>query len=153
MFKELAEYQIERNLHTQVYDPLNEHTNIIAELFETIGCDLPKDRREAFKREWPIILGALKNAEIVLQQSMEDDEHEKVDGYADVIVFAVGALMKLGYDPELVMEECYKEISSREGEIVNGKFEKFTDKESVAKWHKADYSECKLDLEEEDEDN
>ena len=39
--------------------------------------------------------------------------HEEVDALCDIIVFASGALMKLGCDVEDVMSETLKEIESR----------------------------------------
>ena len=54
------------------------------------------------------------------------NEYEQVDALADVIVFSVGAIYKMGYDPEAVLRETAREINSREGEIdpVTGKWEK-----------------------------
>ena len=67
-----------------------------------------------------------------------------VDAYSDVIVFAVGALMKLGYDPEKALLETAKEINSRVGEMVDGKFEKDLSPEAKTNWYKADYSKASL---------
>ena len=55
-----------------------------------------------------------------------DDEYEQVDAMADTIVFAVGALFKMGYDPTKVLTETLKEINSREGslDVDTGKWEK-----------------------------
>jgi hypothetical protein len=58
---------------------------------------------------------------------------------ADIIVFASGAIAKSGYNPSLVMEEVYKEINSRKGTLVEGKFVK--DPNIVP--YKADFSICK----------
>ena len=54
------------------------------------------------------------------------DEHEQVDALADTVVLAVGALHKMGYDPEAVLTETLKEINSRQGELneATGKWEK-----------------------------
>jgi len=64
------------------------------------------------------------------------------DAYADIIVFAVGSLLKLGYDPECVMNEVVKEISSRTGKVIDGKFVKDKSPEAQAKWYKADFPKC-----------
>lgn len=73
------------------------------------------------------------------------DEHEQVDALADIIVFATGAIHKLGYNPKAVLKETLKEINSREGEIdpVTGKWEKSKTqpKETL---YKADYRKCKV---------
>ena len=72
-------------------------------------------------------------------------EHDVVDAYADIIVFAINAIEQHGYDAELVMDETIKEIESRKGEInpETKKFEKFKDEYHQSLWHKADYSKCK----------
>ncbi len=56
----------------------------------------------------------------------EGDEHETIDALCDIIVVATGALHKLGYDPELALEETVKEITSRKGAFD----------ESIGKWQK-----------------
>lgn len=48
----------------------------------------------------------------------EEDEHEMVDALCDLIVVATGALWKLGYNPDLALEECIKHISSREQDPI-----------------------------------
>ena len=40
-------------------------------------------------------------------------------------------------------QEAAKEINSREGIMINGKFEKYVDNASKAKWYKANYTICK----------
>ena len=59
-----------------------------------------------------------------LKASVEDNENGQVDALADIIVFSVGALHKMGYNPESVMQETLKEILSRKGEL----------NESTGKW-------------------
>jgi hypothetical protein len=71
-------------------------------------------------------------------------EEDQVDAFADITVFATGDIMKLGYNPEKVLCEVGKEINSRTGEIVNGKFQKYKTPEAMALWYKADFSDCKL---------
>ena len=51
--------------------------------------------------------------------------------------------MKKGYYPAMTMMEASKEINSREGIMINGKFEKYVDDASKAKWYKADFTICK----------
>lgn len=54
------------------------------------------------------------------------DVDQQVDALCDVIVFAVGGLIKLKYSPEVALEETLKEILSRQGVIdpTTGKWEK-----------------------------
>lgn len=74
-----------------------------------------------------------------------DSEHDVVDAYADIIVFAINAIEQHGYDAEIVMLETIKEIESRRGKInpETKKFEKFKDDYHQSLWYKADYSGCK----------
>jgi len=71
------------------------------------------------------------------------DPEQVVDAFADIIVFASGAIYKLGYDTEKVMEEVLKEISSRVGVIKEGKFVKDTSDLAKKRWHTADFKKCK----------
>jgi hypothetical protein len=146
---ELKQYQVDRNLHTMGYDDLNEHTNIIEELLESVGLDIPKENREKLKEAWSEFAIFVGREGIGTPMSIENltpeiEEHGKVDAYGDNIVFSVGAILKLGYEPEDVMREVLKEINSRTGSIVNGKFEKDLSDEAKAKWYKADFSTCKI---------
>lgn len=76
--------------------------------------------------------------------SKNNDVHEVIDALADVAVFSITEMTKLGYDPELVMLEVHREISSRTGawNEEQGKWVKFTTDEAKAKWYKANYAEC-----------
>jgi hypothetical protein len=72
------------------------------------------------------------------------DEYEQVDALADTIVFAVGAIHKMGYNPTAVLLETLKEINSRIGELdeSTGKWEKDKNQDP-ATLYKAEYSTCK----------
>lgn len=69
------------------------------------------------------------------------DTHEAVDALCDIIVVAVGALYKLGYDPTTALAETVKEISSRRGNFntETGKWEKDL-KQDPNTLYKADYT-------------
>ena len=58
-------------------------------------------------------------------------------------MFATGDMLKLGYDPESCMKETVKEISSRTGSIIDGKFQKDKNQPKDT-LYKANYSKCKL---------
>ena len=112
--KELKRFQTDRGLHRKQMLP--------SDLFRNIGEEIG-EFTEAYEY-W--------------------NEEGMVDALADICVFAMGDIMKLGYDPEKVFEEVGKEINSREGEFINGKFTKFKTPEAVAKWYKADFTGCRL---------
>ncbi|MBT8349171.1 MAG: hypothetical protein HKP62_06985 [Sulfurovum sp.] len=138
---EIVRFQTDRELHTNEYDSTNEHGNIVEELLESVGLDVPKDNRPTLKERWEEFMcdvtldGVAENA--IDFQDMPTSE--QVDAYADICVFAIGAMLKLGYDPEKALLEVGKEINSRTGRIVDGKFEKDLSEEAIAKHYKADY--------------
>jgi hypothetical protein len=140
-------FQIDRNLHANEYNWSNEAKNILEELFEAKGYDIPKEyRSQVFD---PILAHAedligdiIPSSRPVRGSAISTDE--SVDAFGDVIVFAVGAIMKLGYDPEKVLQEVAKEINSRVGSIIDGKFEKDLSDEARANWYKADFTNCKI---------
>lgn len=72
-----------------------------------------------------------------------DNPFVRVDALGDGIVFRVEAIEQLGFNAKIVMDEIQKEINSRDGEIINGKFEKYTDEASMSKWYKADFHKAK----------
>ena len=141
---ELTRFQIDRQLHLQPYNVLNEHTNIVEELLESCGYDVPKEKREELSEAWDAFIGKLyEDSVITINEPVST--HDQIDAYGDIIVFAVGAISKLGYDPEKVLVEIAKEINSREGVMINGKFEKYVDKESRNKWHKANFTHAGIE--------
>lgn len=135
----IIEYQVIRGMDRQPFDVVNENTNIVEELLEAQGYDIPKEERPMLKRRWFSFAAATeaKNKVAVMTAAMI------VDAYCDVIVFAIGAILKLGYDPVKALEECAKEINSRTGTIIDGKFEKDLSKKAKEKWYKADYEKCR----------
>jgi len=146
--KELIRFQIERGLDQNQYDAINEHTNIIEELLESIGANVPKENRERLTGAIREFIRELEDKGIteynnsIIENEYIVETEDKVDAYCDVIVFAVGAILKLGYDPIKAIEETGKEINSRSGVIVDGKFEKDLSDEAKARWYKADYSKA-----------
>ena len=143
--EEIIRFQVERGLDQKEYDPVNEHASIVEELFESVGLDVPKENRIKLKERWIEFTSGVAMDEIAVRvgdfNKMLDDE--KVDAYADIVVFAIGSIMKLGYHPTKVLEEVGKEINSRAGVMVDGKFEKDLSDKAKANWYKADYSTCK----------
>ena len=74
----------------------------------------------------------------------ELDPEEVVDAAGDAIVFSIGTIRKMGYDPELAMEEVLKVIESRTGTIINGKFTKDKSDGAKALWYEANFSKAKI---------
>ena len=126
---QITRWQEKRNLASQQYNPRTEVKNIVEELLEAIGC------KDDDITKW------ITN-EIMVHENIAEPptEEEKVDSYADIIVFCIGAILKLGYEPNLVLKETIKEINSRGGSMgQDGKWQK----EITGNEYKANYSVCK----------
>ena len=136
--KEIMRFQTDRELHFLPFDSNNENANILEEMFEAGGFDVDKKDRPKLKEMFAQFECDVLNEGVADNHTCEP--HFQADAYCDIIVFAIGALMKLGYDPELALQETAKEINSRVGTMVDGKFEKDLSPEAKANWYKADYS-------------
>lgn len=135
---EIMRFQIERQLDKQEYDWEVEATNVIEELLEAYGVN---SRETAMVCVGDIMLRAQDTFRYAKPTILRTEE---VDAYADIIVFAIGAITKLGYDAEEVLYEVGREINSRTGKIINGKFTKDKSPEAMEKWYKANFKDCKL---------
>jgi hypothetical protein len=138
--QELIRFQTDRNLDTKPFELNNEVASIFEELLEAGGLDVPKANRPALKAELKAFTDSLLEKGIANSGEDHLSNHEVVDAFTDIIVFATGAILKLGHDPLIAIEECGKEINSRVGEMVDGKFEKTLTESAKANWYKADYS-------------
>lgn len=128
-FLAVREWNEERGLHSLPYDHQKQVSFVIEEIIESLGHLSSEDART----------GAEFWAETIASEEPRNVE-DVVDSWADIIVYATGALLKLGYDPEKVMLEVLKAISSRTGQIIDGKFVKDLD----AVRYEPDYSTCLL---------
>ena len=81
-----------------------------------------------------------------LEACDNNDEHEKVDALADVIVFSLTELLKMGYHTDKVLLETAREINSRTGEWNEEaqKWQKYKTPAAKALWVKSDFTNCKL---------
>ena len=141
--QEVMRFQTDRGLHLKPFDVGNENINIVEELLEAEGLDVSKEDRPDLRKTFRNFTKVVSAAGIATR--VKDFTKEMmVDAYCDVIVFAVGAIMKLGYDPEKALAETAKEINSRKGSMMDGKFEKDLSPEAQAEWYKADYSKAEL---------
>ncbi len=112
----IVKWNKQRGLLDKKYNHQKEISFIIEECLESTGkFDSLTARTEAEKI-----------AEQICQNANSSDE-EKVDAFADMVVFAMGAMAKLNYDPDTVMDEVMKHIESRTGKIIDGKFVKDKD--------------------------
>lgn len=126
IFKRLKKWNEARGLIAKGFVHKNEARFILEEILESFGVHDKKTSKFY--------------AESIASSASTTTTEEKVDAFADIIVFATGAIYKLGYDTDKVMEEVFKEINSRKGTLVDGKFEK----DLSVSVYKAKLSECKL---------
>lgn len=130
MFQKIVEWNRERGILKLDFNHVKETSFIVEELLESTGhYDSVTARDKATELAQEIV------------GTPDASPEQVVDAWADIIVFATGAMAKLGYDPSKVMEEVYKEINSRTGEMVDGKFIKNPD----AVLYQADLTDCTLE--------
>ena len=130
--REIERFQKDRLLDKQSFDFKVEVINILEELVEMTGIQSA---------------GARKVAEEIFKNYFESkiiaNNDALVDCFNDIRVFSIGATMKLGYKPRCTLLEVSKEINSRVGKIVDGKFIKDKSPEAQANWYKANFEGCK----------
>ncbi len=136
---EITRFQTDRELDRKEFDWNVEAANIVEELLEAVGVN---DRNVALLSVGDIQLRIHEKVQagLVIAPTKED----QVDAFADVIVFACGALTKLGYEPEKVLIEVAKEINSRQGKMIDGKFVKDKTPDAKKLWYKANFKHCNL---------
>ena len=129
LFEKIRVWNEERGLPNLPFNHQKQISFIIEELLESTGNhDSLSAREKAEKISHEITKNGKSEPETV------------IDAFGDIIVFSVGVMLNLGYDPDKVMEEIYKEINSRTGKIIDGKFVKDIDIER----YYADFSDCKI---------
>lgn len=129
MFEKIVQWNNERGLIERGFDHTNEVSFIIEELLESTGNIKSEEARER----------ALHYANEIITNP-DGNPESVIDALADIIVYATGAMAKIGYNPSDVMDEVYKEINSRTGTLIDGKFVKDLDAETYT----ADFTRCKL---------
>ena len=130
IFEKIVKWNNERGLIEKGFNHSKEVSFIIEELLESTG------KYDS--------LSAREKSEIISKEIVVSDDVNKekiIDAFADIIVFATGAIAKNGYNPDKVMEEVCKEIDSRKGKLIDGKFVKDKDVEM----YKPDFEGCKID--------
>ena len=125
----IVKWNKERQLDKQSFDIKTETTNILEELIEAQSKFINSDKARKLANQ---VYGFIQIPE-------EKNEKNIVDAFADIIVYAIGSILKLGYNPIDVMDEVLKEIESRTGTIIDGKFIK--DKNAIT--YKANFNKCK----------
>ena len=107
---------------------------ILEEIFELIGSSIRYNSPE------------IKDITATIMSHSDLDsltEHKVLDALSDLIMHSSIAIHHQGYSPRIVVNETIKEIETREGRIIEGKFIKDKSKEAKAKWYLADFSLAK----------
>ncbi|MCI5051311.1 MAG: hypothetical protein MRY57_03310 [Candidatus Pacebacteria bacterium] len=128
MFEKIVAWNQERGLIEKGFNHEKEASFIIEELLESTGVIESEEARE--------------ESEEISEKVITHTPLDKtiiVDALADIIVYATGGIAKLGYNPSKVMDEVYKEINSRTGKLIDGKFVK----DPNVKKYEADFTICK----------
>ena len=113
MFQKIVAWNRQRGLLAKGFNHQKEVSFIIEELLESTGnYDSLSAREKAGEMATEITINSQENPDQI------------IDALADIIVFATGAMAKLDYDPSAVMNEVHKEINSRTGSLIDGKFVK-----------------------------
>ena len=127
-------FNIGNHLLEQDFNIRVEVTNVVEEVYELTGLESDEARKKA--KEFVATLDFPEN--------LSDDVI--IDSFGDMNVLSSGAILKKGYDPVKVLREISKEINSRKGEIIDGKFTKCKTEECKSEWYKADFNKCKLSI-------
>lgn len=130
----VANWQEERGLSKIDFNRKDEFTNLLEEIFEAMGYkkegdkDIPRNMASHYVDAW-------------LMHVRSPDDEIIVDGLFYLIVYSIGAMMKLGYSPSIVFQEGLKEIDSRGGRFDHsaGKWVK----EVTGNEYKADFRKAK----------
>ena len=141
---EMIRFQTDRGLDKKEYNIDNEMQLVIEELLEAKGV---KD--DEYKTYSKLMVKRLNS---VVKLVMEDEperyvkptEHDEIDAFADAMEFLSGAILKRGYNPIIVLDEMTKQINSRTGKFIDGKFEKDRSQEAKAREYQADFTKARL---------
>ena len=111
ILKKIVLWNKERGLLDKEFNHQKEVSFIIEELLESTGNENSLTARDQ----------ADEISKNIMQNSNATNE-DIIDAFADIIIYATGVISKMGYNPDIVMDEVLKEINSRTGTLVDGKF-------------------------------
>lgn len=136
LFQMLGIFRKDRGLDEQSFDMKTYLRKDFEEMFELMGFDrefCKTTAEEKANRYIELWLKAKSAGKINCTPFV------RLDALGDRVVFAIEAIEQHGYDAEIVLDEIQKEINSRDGEVVDGKFQKYETEEAKSKWYKADF--------------
>ena len=139
----------DRKLDKQKFDEMQICTNILEEMFEMLGYDIPKEERDWLMIDFTNFVQRQEEAGTAIKKENHTDD-DRIDALSDIRVFCIDATMKLGYDPECALNETAKEINSRKQDPEQAKNWKDGDKwqkdrkQDTKTLYSADYRKCKI---------
>lgn len=141
---EMIRFQTDRGLDKKEYNIDNEVQLVMEELLEAYGVKDKKDKEysKAMVKSLKVLVESIRLYEPDFYE--EPTEHDEVDAFCDAMEFLSGAILKRGYNPIISLAEMAKQINSRTGKFINGKFEKDRSPEAKAKEYQADFTKAKL---------
>jgi len=145
IFEKIRGWAMERGLYNGEYKAETHVRFAFEEGLESIGYVHAEGFSEWLMYKMPDLYVKYCDYHKVSPDMKETDDYDHLDSSGDTVVFKVNEMYHLGYDPEKCLGEIYKEINSRTGTMVNGKFKKDKSPEAKAKWYKADFSKCKYE--------
>lgn len=107
---QVSQWQVVRNLQMIPFKQDDEVSNILEEMIESYGLS-SSDSRQVAKHVVSLIHQEIQAKDCIQMVTDED----MVDAFFDTIVYAVGSMLKLGYNPIGVMSEGLKHIEGRKG--------------------------------------
>lgn len=133
IFQELNDLRRNRGINNNLFD---------AKTF------LEKDHRTTFK-----LIGRDNNqCEVLSKQRAQYDaiqprdlllsEEDKIRALCDKIILSIESIELLGFDSNVALLERARELNSRDGHMIDGKFEQFNSSVSKSVWYKADYNKA-----------
>ena len=141
---EMIRFQTDRGLDKKEFNIDNEMQLVMEELLEAKGVKDDKDK--TYSKLMVKRLNAIVDLVIAEDPAnfVKPTEHDEVDAFCDAMEYLSGSILKRGYNPILALDEMGKQINSRTGKFIDGKFEKDRSPEAKAKEYQADFTKARL---------
>ena len=137
LLERLVNYNKIRGLDKQEFNLRIASMNILEELLEAHGIHDVKERVITSQLYLKLLESVEETKMYTPSLYKPATETDIVDAFMDMSVYSFGEPLKLGYNPIQCLSEVELEISSRTGEIVDGKFVKDTTPQAKQRWTKA----------------
>ncbi len=92
VIKRVIDWNKKRGLDQKPFDLVQEVAYVYSEVLELVGQNSPDHDQIAYD-----YIKQIRNQDVILDKSVI------ADGFGDIIVFSLGAIYKLGYDPQEIL--------------------------------------------------